>query len=50
MDVPEARLQEYCQDNQISLLLLFGSASRGLTNKNSDIDLAVSFKKRLSRI
>ncbi len=44
MDVPEARLQEYCQDNQISLLLLFGSTARGLSNKNSDIDLAVSFK------
>ena len=45
MDVPEARLQEYCQDNQILLLILFGSTARGLTNKNSDIDLAVSFKK-----
>lgn len=39
----EKELKQFCQENDISLLIFFGSAARGQISKNSDLDIAISF-------
>lgn len=39
----ESALKQFCKKNNISLLLFFGSTVRGQINKNSDLDIAISF-------
>jgi|SRR6266850_1272680 len=37
-----------CRENDVAKLEVFGSAARGETNDNSDVDLVVEFSKRKS--
>lgn len=39
------KLNNYCKNNNISYLALFGSHARGENNINSDVDLLVSYNK-----
>ncbi len=40
------RLRNVCKQHNLSLVILFGSHSRGQADKNSDIDLAVLVDKK----
>uniref|UniRef100_A0A7C4R5I5 Polymerase nucleotidyl transferase domain-containing protein n=1 Tax=candidate division CPR3 bacterium TaxID=2268181 RepID=A0A7C4R5I5_UNCC3 len=42
------QLEEFCEDNDISYLGLFGSYARGEEKKKSDIDILVDFNKTKS--
>lgn len=42
---PQHELAQFCKNNKIYRLALFGSALRGELKPNSDIDLLVEFKK-----
>jgi len=40
------KLRKICKQDKISLVIFFGSYSRGQANKNSDLDLAVLVDKK----
>lgn len=42
------RLIEICRKNDVAMIGVFGSAARGESTKQSDIDLLVKFSKRKS--
>jgi len=42
------KLVELCRQNDVRQVGVFGSVARGEANKQSDIDLMVSFSKRVS--
>jgi hypothetical protein len=42
------RLIKICQDNDVSMIGIFGSIARGEATENSDIDLLVKFSGRKS--
>jgi len=46
MRVDPERLALICRANDIALLRIFGSASRGEENEQSDVDLLVRFRSR----
>jgi predicted nucleotidyltransferase len=41
-------LIEFCRQNDVVRIALFGSAARGEAEEQSDIDLVVEFSKRIS--
>ncbi len=41
------RLRDICKQSNLSLVVLFGSYSRGRADKNSDLDLAVMVDKKI---
>jgi len=43
IEIPEARIADYCRKNQIRELSVFGSVVRGELRADSDIDLLVVF-------
>ncbi len=43
--VPQAKLMEFCRNNHIHKMSLFGSALRDELRPDSDIDLLVEFEK-----
>jgi predicted nucleotidyltransferase len=42
------KLIEFCRQNDVVRIALFGSAARGEAEEQSDIDLVVEFSKRIS--
>jgi hypothetical protein len=42
------KLVELCRQNDVRQLSIFGSVARGEADEQSDIDLVVSFSKRIS--
>ena len=43
VELPEAKLADFCRRHQVRELALFGSAARGEMRPDSDIDLLVDF-------
>jgi len=44
----QTQINQIAKDHHIDYLALFGSTARGENHPNSDVDLLVNFKKRLS--
>ena len=48
LDINQEKLFDICQENDIKSLAVFGSFARGEQGPDSDVDLLVSFNKRIS--
>lgn len=43
------KLEEICRQNNVVFMAMFGSFSRGQQTKKSDIDIAIKYKKGISK-
>ena len=50
LTIPYDKLADYCQQNQIEYLAVFGSTVRDELRPDSDVDLLVEFTPEASRI